>query len=311
MSGSGRRGGRTVDVVVVGSNGLDDVETRTVARQGLMGGSASYACAAASFFARTGMVGIVGADFPQAYLDVYRRMGIDTSGLVIAAGKTFHWSGVYDDDMINRTTRVTELNVFESFRPALPPSYRQARHLLLGNISPELQAHVLSEAAAPRFVVADTMDLWIRSAREPLREVIRRVHMLMLNDGEARLLTGAYNLRDCARRILEMGPAYVVIKKGEHGAVLYSREGLFLAPAYPVESVQDPTGAGDSFAGGFLGYLAKGARITERRVRTALLYGAVVASFTVEAFGLDRLSTVTPQDLRRRFEELRRMTSAR
>lgn len=299
--------GRAVEVVVVGSIGLDDVETRSAARTQLLGGSVSYACAASALFARTGMVGVVGTDFPRRYLNLYNRLGIDTAGLEVREGKTFHWSGVYDEDMINRTTRLTELNVFETFRPELPPAYRGVRHLLLGNISPELQSHVLDAARSPRFVVADTMDLWIRIARDRLIDVIRRVDMLMLNDAEARLLTGLYNLRDCARAILGMGPAYVVIKKGEHGAMLFSRSGIFLVPAFPVAAVNDPTGAGDSFAGAFLGRLARARRITEARVREALLAGAAVASFTVESFSLDRLAAVTAADVRARLGEMRRM----
>jgi sugar/nucleoside kinase (ribokinase family) len=301
-------GGRRVKVVVVGSIGLDDVETRFAARTELLGGSVSYACAASALFSPTGMVGIVGTDFPQPYRDLYGRLGVDTAGLEFREGKTFRWSGVYDEDMINRTTRRTELNVFETFRPELPSPYRGARHILLGNISPELQAHVLDGARSPRFVVADTMDLWIRIAREPLLGVIRRVDMLMLNDGEARLLTGVYNLRDCARALLQMGPSYVVIKKGEHGAMLFSKEGIFLVPAFPVEVVHDPTGAGDSFAGAFLGRLACARTITEARVREALLYGSVVASFTVEAFSLDRLAQVSLADVESRMSVLRRMT---
>jgi len=277
-----------VDIVIVGSIGIDTIETRFEKKEEILGGSVSYACAAASFFVPTGMVGIVGDDFPVEYMDLYKKFGINLDGLLQAPGKTFRWSGVYDDDMINRTTLSTELNVFADFAPELPPTYRDAPFILLGNISPELQLHVLSEAATPKFVIADTMDLWINIACEPLRELIGKVDMLALNDSEARLLTGKHNLRGCAAAIMDMGVHYVVIKKGEHGAMLFSPNGIFLVPAYPVDEVHDPTGAGDSFAGGFLGHLARAGEVTERTVREALLCGSVVASFGVEAFGLDR-----------------------
>jgi len=296
-----------VDLVIVGSIGLDTIETTAARREDLLGGSVSYACAAASFFTRVGMVGIVGTDFPAEYEELYRRFGIDLSGLVKAEGRTFRWSGVYEDDMINRRTLSTELNVFESFSPELPENYRDAPYILLGNISPELQLHVLAEAGRSQFVVADTMDLWINIARAPLVELIGKVDMLTLNDSEARLLTGEHNLRACAARVLDMGPRYVAIKKGEHGAMLVSRDGVFLVPAYPVDEVHDPTGAGDSFAGGFMGILARGGNTEGRAVREALLYGAVVASFGVESFSLDGLAKLTQVDIDARLNELKNM----
>ncbi len=301
---------RTVELVIVGSNGLDTIETKFERRAELLGGSVSYACAAASFFARTGMVGIVGSDFPAGYLAQYEAFGIDLAGLARVPGETFRWSGVYDDDMINRRTLSTELNVFATFAPELPASYREAPYVLLGNIAPELQLHVLSQVAAPRFVVADTMDLWINIAPEALKSVIQCVNMVMLNDGEARLLTQEHHLRRCAERILQMGPQYVVIKKGEHGAMLVSQNGIFLVPAYPVDAVVDPTGAGDAFAGGFLGCLAGSGAVTEAFVRRALLYGAVVASVAVEGFGLDRLAVLDRPTVEARLSELERMMRA-
>ena len=222
-------------------------------------------------------------------------------------GKTFHWSGVYEDDMINRRTLATELNVFADFAPELPESYRDAPFILLGNISPELQLHVLSQARSPKFVIADTMDLWINIADEPLMDVISKVNMLTLNDSEARLLTQEHNLKTCAKKILDMGPDYVVIKKGEHGAMLVTRDGIFLVPAYPVDEVHDPTGAGDSFAGGFMGYLAKQGEVTDRVVKEALLCGSVVASFGVEAFSLESLESLTIEQIDARLTELKEM----
>jgi sugar/nucleoside kinase (ribokinase family) len=299
-----------IDLVIVGSIGLDDIQTKFEKRENLLGGSVSYACAAASFFSKTGMVGIVGGDFPPSHIETYRQFGINLDGLEIdESGRTFRWSGVYDDDMINRSTLSTELNVLEKFAPELPESYRDAPFILLGNIQPELQLHILEEARSPKFVIADTMDLWINIAAEPLREVISRVNMLTLNDSEARLLTGKYNLKACASAIMEMGPDYVVIKKGEHGAMLLSRNGIFLVPAYPVDTVTDPTGAGDSFAGGFMGSLAAADNISDSSVRKALLNGAVVASFGVEAFSLERLKSITKNDIQNRLNELIQMTS--
>jgi len=300
-----RRG--PVRLVVVGSIGLDTIETPEARREDVLGGSVSYACAAASFFTRVGMVGVVGTDFPDRFRRLYAQFGIDLAGLQTRPGKTFRWSGAYEPDMINRRTLSTELNVFEAFSPQLPEAYRNAPFLLLGNIAPALQAHVLGQSRRPRFVVADTMDLWIRTARPALLDVVRRVDLLMVNDAEARLLTGQHSLRACARRILDWGPAYVVVKKGEHGALLLSRDGAFLVPAYPVNRVRDPTGAGDSFAGAFLGRLARDGAVTGQRLRSALLEAASVASFGVEAFGLGALRSLRPERIRRRTAELKAM----
>lgn len=296
-----------VQLVVVGSIGIDTIETPFDRREEILGGSVSYACAAASFYTPVGMVGVVGSDFPDEFMAAYRSFGIDLAGLQRASGRTFRWSGVYEDDMVNRRTLLTELNVFESFSPELPGAYRDAPFFLLGNISPELQLHVLAQADDPRFVVADTMDLWINIAREPLNEVIGRVDLLTINDAEARLLTGEHNLRKCAGMILEMGPAHVVIKKGEHGAMLVSKSGIALLPAYPVGETRDPTGAGDAFAGGFMGALAKHGSVDDAAVREALLNGATVASFGVEDFSLDRLRTLSAGHIDARLAELKAM----
>jgi sugar/nucleoside kinase (ribokinase family) len=294
-------------MIVVGSVGLDTVETRDDKREEVLGGSVSYACAAASFFTKTGMVGVVGTDFPQHALDAYKQYGIDLAGLDTAEGKTFRWGGVYDEDMINRTTRFTELNVFADFHPTLPASYRDVPFVMLGNISPELQLDVLSQAQGAKFVVADTMDLWINIADEALAEVISKVDMLLLNDAEARLLTGKHNMLQCAKWILDRGPSYVVIKKGEHGAILVSRDSIAIIPAFPIDLVVDPTGAGDSFAGGFLGYLASRGSVDDKTVREALLYGSVIASFGVEAFSLDGFTTLNPVRIEERVSALRAM----
>lgn len=298
---------KEIDVVVVGSIGLDTIETKYERQEDVLGGSVSYACAAASFFASVGMVGVAGTDFPDEFMEAYRHFGIDLEGLTLAEGETFRWSGVYEDDMINRRTLSTCLNVFADFTPSLPEHYQAAPYVLLGNISPELQLHVLSQVKSPKFVIADTMDLWINTADEALMEMISRVNMLTLNDGEARLLTQEQNLKGCARRILDMGPDYVVIKKGEHGAMLASADGLYLLPAYPVDDVVDPTGAGDSFAGAFLGSLSRQGRVDDATVFEALLFGSVVASFGVEAFSLNRLEMLNNAEIEQRLKELKNM----
>ncbi len=296
-----------VELVIVGSIGLDDVETPKEKRVELLGGSVSYACVAASLFSRTGMVGVVGDDFPERYRSLYTDRGIDTAGLECVAGKTFRWGGVYDADFINRSTLFTDLNVFESFSPKLPDAYQSAPYLMLGNISPELQLSVLDQCQNVSFVVADTMDLWINIALEPLKKVISRVDMLMLNDSEAELLTGHRGVRKAAEAILAMGPRYVVVKRGEHGAMLFSEEGIFIVPAYPVKEVEDPTGAGDSFAGGFLGALVELGTVNESTLRQSLLVGSVVASFNVESFSLDRLVELSREDVSARLQTLTRM----
>lgn len=297
-----------VDLVVVGSVGLDTVETPAGRWKERLGGSVSYACAAARLFARTGMVGVVGTDFPSAHSRLFRRLGIDTSGLQVAKGRTFRWSGIYDADMINRRTISTELNVFADFVPDLPESYRAAPFVLLGNIAPSLQLHVLKQMRRPKFVSADTMDLWIRTAKADLARVIGQVDMLAVNDSEARLLTGRNNLKDAGRQMLAMGPRYVVIKKGEHGAMLMDRSGgIALFPAFPVDAVRDPTGAGDAFAGACMGHIAATGQVASATVRQAMVSGSVVASFGVEAVSLDGLSGLTKGKADGRTKELMAM----
>ena len=297
---------------IVGSIGIDDIETPFATRAGLLGGSVTYACAAASFFAPAGAVGVVGSDFPPAFLERYRRFGMDLAGLQTQPGATFRWAGVYEADLINRRTLRTELGVFAGFRPALPDAFREAPFVLLGNIGPELQLHVLDQARGRPFVVADTMDLWIRTARPALEQVLRRADLVTLNDAEIRLLTGRHNLCECARAVRDMGQRYVVVKKGEHGAMLFDGDDIALIPAYPVDRVVDPTGAGDCFAGAFLGFLAGtgAARIDPALVRRALLHGSVVASFGVEAFSTERLEALTRAAIDARAGRLRAMAAA-
>lgn len=293
-----------VRLVIVGSIGIDHIETPREKRDNLLGGSASYACAAASFFTSVGMVGVVGDDFPQSFLDLYQGFKVDLTGLQHQNGRTFAWTGVYEENMDNRETLETVLGVFESFQPELPDTYRTAPFLFLGNMAPELQLHVLDQVDNPRFVLADTMDLWINIAREKLIEVIGRVTMLTINESEARLLTGRHNLLDAATALLDMGPAYILVKKGENGSMLVSRDGLFIQPAYPLRDVHDPTGAGDTFAGAVMGYLAGVDSAEEADIRKAMVHGSVVASFGVETFSLERLSLLQHDELDKRVNEL-------
>ena len=299
-----------VQLVIVGSVGIDTIETPNARRENILGGSASYACAAASFFAKTGMVGVVGDDFPAPYRQLYRKLKINTEGLQTVPGKTFFWSGVYEQDMNCRRSVCTALNVFADFQPQLPESYRGAPFVFLANIAPSLQLHVLSQVRKPRFVLLDTMDLWIENTRPELLRVMQNVTMMTLNESEARHLTGERGLVRAAHRILKMGPRFVAIKKGEHGSILFSKHGTFLMPAYPLEDVVDPTGAGDTFAGGFLGALARAGEISDSAIRRAMLYGSVVASFGVEDFSLDRLKTTNRAKIEARARALRRMMTS-
>lgn len=297
-------------LVVVGSVGLDTIETPQAHRTDVLGGSASYACAAASFFTRPGMVGVVGTDFPKTATSLFRRLGVDTRGLQVAPGLTFRWSGVYEANMNDRRTLRTDLNVFADFMPELPPAYRRAPFLFLANIAPALQLHVLEQVESPRFVIADTMDLWIRTAPEDLRRVAGRVDLLTVNESEARHWTGRHNLIQAARELLTLGPQYVLVKKGEHGSMLVTRKAVFLLPAFPIDEVEDPTGAGDTFAGGFAGRLAAVGRLGDAAIRSALVYGGVIASFGVEAFSLDRLAKLTKREMAARVAQFRRMCRA-
>lgn len=295
----------SIPLVVVGSVALDTVITPFEKKTNVLGGSVSYACLAASFFGPVGMVGVVGRDFPGACVKTYARAGIDTTGLKTEKGRTFRWAGEYELNMNNRRTISTELNVFAGFKPELPESYRNSPFLFLANISPGLQLHVLAQARRPKFVTADTMDLWIKTDRSNLDKVISRVDMLMVNDSEARMLSGKHSIIKAVREILRMGPKYVVVKKGEHGAVLFSCAGMFMVPAYPVEDVRDPTGAGDTFAGGFMGSLARVGKVDAKSICDAMVDGSVMASFGVEAFSVSRLTSLTKAEIKKRTSHFR------
>jgi sugar/nucleoside kinase (ribokinase family) len=299
-----------MSLLVVGSIALDTVKTPVEEHADLVGGSASYAALGASFFSSVKLVGIVGKDFPETEFDFWKSRKIDVDGVQRVEGKTFRWSGEYAWDLNTRETRSVALNVFEHFRPTLPKSYRQTDFVLLANIAPSLQAHVLDQMEKPRLVVADTMDLWIETTRKDLDALLRRVDLLILNDSEARQITNETSLIKAGRGILKMGPRYVAIKKGEHGALLFAENEFFSCGAYPLEDIHDPTGAGDTFAGGMAGYLAGtvGGQVTFTDLRKAMIYGSVLASFTVEAFSLDRLRKLSMDEIKQRYETFKLMS---
>lgn len=299
-----------MSVLILGSIALDTVKTPIEERSDLLGGSASYAAAAASFFAPVNLVGIVGSDFPQSEFDFWKSRKIDIQGVQRVEGKTFRWSGEYAWDLNTRETRSVALNVFENFQPRLPASYRETDFVLLANIAPSLQAHVLDQMDRPRFVAADTMDLWIETARSDLDALLSRVDLLILNDSEAREMTKQTSLIKAGRRIRDFGPRYVAIKKGEHGALLFGeRDEFFSCGAYPLEDIHDPTGAGDTFAGAIAGYLAgnvSSVRFTD--LRKAMIYGSVLASFVVETFSLERLRNLSMPQIEQRYETFKLMS---
>jgi sugar/nucleoside kinase (ribokinase family) len=297
-----------MSVLVVGSTALDSIATPNAKNPRLLGGSASHAGVAASFFSPVTVVGVVGDDFPQRYIQLYQKHGIDLIGLQRVPGKTFHWSGEYEIDMNNRRTLATELGVFADFSPKLPPACQKTPYVLLANIAPSLQAHVLDQMRRPKFVVADTMDLWLNIALADLLKLIQRVDALVLNDSEARQLTGDHNVISALGKIHKLGPRYVIVKKGEHGSILSGPSGLFVAPAYPLLKVVDPTGAGDSFVGGMMGYLASQKGSIEKNLRRGIVYGSVVASFCCEGFGLKHTTKVTRADIEKRFRQLENIT---
>lgn len=302
------------ELLVVGSVALDSVETPFGQVQEVLGGSATYFSCSASFFTRVRLVATVGQDFPKEHVQLLEHRGVDVGGLSVAAGRTFRWSGAYGYDLNEARTLDTQLNVFANFRPALAENLRRVPYLFLANIDPELQLEVLHQMRErPRLVALDTMNFWIQGKREPLGRVLREVDVVTINDAEARQLAGEPNLVKAARAIAAMGPRTVVVKRGEYGALLLDDGAFFVVPAYPLESVFDPTGAGDTFAGGFMGSLAARDRVDRGTLRRAMVYGSVMASFTVEDFSLNRLARLAPHEIERRyadFEDLIRLERA-
>ncbi len=295
-------------ILVVGSVAFDSVETPFGKVEKVLGGSATYFSTSASFFTDVSLVAVVGEDFPQEHTDFLISRTIDLRGLARTSGKTFSWAGRYGYDLNDAQTLETKLNVFESFRPSIPPEYADTEYLFLANIDPDLQMEVLRQVKKPRIVASDTMNFWISSKADALRKVIGMVDILIINDAEARQLSQEPNLVKSARTILSLGVKTLIIKRGEYGVLMFTDSTVFAAPAYPLESVYDPTGAGDTFAGGFMGYLANTGNLTEGGIRQAIIFGSVMASFTVENFSLDRLKVLTYPEIEERYRSFKSMT---
>jgi sugar/nucleoside kinase (ribokinase family) len=296
-------------LLVVGSVALDDVDGPGGYQANLLGGSASFLCTAASYFTRhVSVIAVVGDDFPQQHIEDFTARGVDVSGIERAPGKTFHWAGKYSDDLSTRKTLDTQLGVFASFKPRLADVHRRAQLVCLGNIDPVLQMEVLEQCPGARLVAADTMNFWISGKRQDLLRTLARVQTLLINEEEARLLAEEHNLMRAAAKILRLGPHSVVIKRGDAGALLVYEGGVFAAPAMPLEEVRDPTGAGDSFAGGFMGYLAYAGDLSPATIRTAMITGSVMASFSVEQFSLDGLRNLTTERIQKRFDAFADLT---
>jgi sugar/nucleoside kinase (ribokinase family) len=297
-----------MSVLVVGTVAFDSIETPFGSAERILGGSASYFALGASFFAGVRVVGVVGKDFPQDYLDLFSERDIDIAGIKHESGDTFHWRGRYHEDINQRDTIELHLNVLAGFEPQLPDHYRDAEYVFLGNIDPCMQMEVLNQIRRLKLVACDTMDHWIRESQPELMKVLKRIEMLVINDSEARLLSGYDNIVKAARAILRMGPKMVLIKRGEYGVLQFSDSSVFATPAYPLEEVFDPTGAGDSFAGGLMGHLARTGDRSDGGLRRAIVYGSVVASFTVEDFGVKRLTAVKLPQIEERYQRFVQLT---
>lgn len=295
-------------LLVVGSVAFDSVETPFGRRERVLGGSANYFSMSASLFTRVQLVGVVGEDFPAAHLDYLGTRGVDTSGVERVKGKTFHWSGRYTFDLNEAQTLDTQLNVFAAFQPTIPEAFKKAEHIFLANIDPELQSRVLDQVERPKLVAADTMNYWISGKREALLKVLKRVDLLFVNDAEARQLSGEHNVVKAGSAIRKMGPKTVIIKRGEYGALMLEQGHAFYAPAYPLEDVFDPTGAGDTFAGGVMGSLDRWGGFSPVTARQAMVVGGVMASFVVEDFSFERVQKVSLEEVQQRYAELRRFT---
>jgi sugar/nucleoside kinase (ribokinase family) len=297
-----------VNLIVVGSAALDSVETPRGKIENALGGSAVYFSTSASYFTEVGIVAVVGEDFPEEHLAFLKSKAVDLRGLTREPGLTFHWKGRYSGDLNEAETLLTQLNVFETFRPHIPKEYCEVPFVFLANIDPELQLTVLKQVKDPKLTICDTMNFWIEGKIDQLKETIKRVDILIINEGEARLLSQESNLIKAYQKISTYGPKTVVVKQGSNGAQLFTPSSIFSAPAYPLQDVSDPTGAGDCFAGGFTGYLAKVNSLTESALRKAVIYGSVMASFNVEDFSLERLRTLTNDEIEQRFAAFKKLT---
>jgi len=297
-----------MSILVVGTVAFDTIKTPFQTANKILGGSATYFSMAARLFSPVNLVAVVGEDFPQKHIALLEQKSIDLEGLEIRKGKTFHWKGEYGADFSDAKTLATDLNVFADFNPRIPAAYRNSQYVFLANLEPRLQQEVLTQTRSPKLVACDTMNHWIASSRRSLLKLLRKVDIFLLNGSEARQLTGQDNLIKSGQEILKLGPKVVVIKKGEHGVLLFSKNSIFTVPAHPLESVFDPTGAGDSFAGGFIGYLARSGKFNQSVLRKAIIHGNIVATFTVEAFSLDRLKKTTLLQVKQRLKKFKQST---
>src|SRR3990170_1508530 len=298
-----------MNILAVGSVAFDSVETPFGKAERVLGGSATYFSTAASYFADVGIVAVVGEDFPDTYIDMLNKRGVDTRGLKkVPGGKTFRWKGRYDYDLNQARTIETQLNVFSDFKPQIPEDYRDAPFIFLANIDPELQMEVLAQVRNPKLIACDTMNYWIEGKPDALKKLLKNVELLTINESEAREFAKEPGLVKAARKILECGPKTLIVKRGEYGALMFNGKSIFSAPAYPLEDIFDPTGAGDSFAGGLIGYLANTNDLSDANIRRAIIFGSVMASFNVEAFSLERLSKLSFDDIKSRYREFKQLT---
>ena len=297
-----------MSILVVGSVALDTLKTPFTKGKDVLGGSATYFSTSANFFSPVHLVAVVGKDFPSKHVNFLKEKGIDIKGLKFEKGKTFRWEGEYGWDFSNPKTIATHLNVFANFNPIIPEEYKNDKVVFLANIDPEIQRRVLSQIKNPRVVACDTMNYWIENKRKYLLKLLKSIDIFFLNEGEARELTGESNLIKAAKSIFKLGPQKVVIKKGEHGSLFFSENSIFVAPAFLMESIVDPTGAGDTFAGGFMGYIAGKRVIKDSDIRRAIVYGSVMATFAVEGLSLNKLGSIKKDDIKKRFNEFKKLT---
>jgi len=298
----------TSSILVVGSVAFDSVKTPFGVDDEILGGSATHFSIAASYFAPVRLVAVVGKDFGNSHVEVFRKHNIDTDGLSVADGRTFRWAGEYSFDLNDRKTLDTQLNVFEKFDPVIPESYRSSEYVFLGNIDPELQYNVLQQIRNPRVIACDTMNFWIEGKLDSLKRTLSKVDILVINDSETRELARLSNLVKAANKIMEFGPKTLIVKRGENGVLMFRGKTIFAAPAYPLEDIYDPTGAGDTFAGGFMGALAQANEVTDAIFRRAIIFGSVMASFNVEKFGVDRVSELKRPEIEERFKQFKALT---